>query len=65
MIRDDLPLGGAGLVAFRATASAPIEVLLSRSENRMTAQEIVDTDYDYYHGKTTWTDLLRLAGIYA
>ena len=63
MIRDDLPLGNAGLVAFRASKEAPIEVLLSRSTNKMTAQQIVDVDYDYYHGKTTWTDLLRLAGL--
>lgn len=64
MIRDDLPLGGAGLRPFRATGDAPIEVLLSRSNNRLTAEEIVQTDYDYYHNKTTWTDLLRLAGLY-
>lgn len=62
-LRNDLPLGAKGMAAFRADSLAPIEALLHRSDNRMTAQQIFDVDYNYYNGKTTWTDLLRRAGL--
>lgn len=61
--RNDLPLGGAGLVPYRMSNDAPLEVLLTRSNNRKTAKEIADADYAYYSNSTAWTSLLRQAGI--
>ena len=61
--RNDLPLGGAGLVPYRMSNDAPLEVLLTRSNNRKTAQEIADADYEYYSNSTAWTSLLSHAGI--
>lgn len=61
--RNDLPLGGAGLVPYRMANDAPLEVLLTRSNNRKTAKEICDADYKYYSNSTAWTSLLRQAGL--
>lgn len=61
--RNDLPLGGAGLVPYRMSSDAPLEVLLTRSNDRKTPKEISDADYAYYSNGTAWTSLLRQAGI--
>ena len=45
----------AGLHPFRAIAKAPLEVLLSRTEDRYTAQMIYDYDYDYF--KSNWSQM--------
>lgn len=42
----------AGLFPFQARTKAPLEVLMSRTEDRYSAQKIYDYDYDYF--KTNW-----------
>ena len=45
------------------SSDAPLEVLLTRSNDRKTPKEICDADYAYYSNGTAWTSLLRQAGI--
>lgn len=61
--RSDLPLGGVGLAPYRMASDAPLEVLLTRSSDKRTPQQIYNADYTYYNGTTAWEDLLRRAGI--
>lgn len=51
--------GGVGLQPFHMRTVAPLEVLLSRTTNRKTAQDIYEEDYEYY--KTVWSSFV-LAG---
>ena len=61
--RSDLPLGGVGLVPFKMVADAPLEVLVSRDNDRKTAKQIYDADYEYYKVQSVWDDLMRRAGL--
>ncbi len=65
LYRFDLPLGKQNLLPFRITTVAPLEVLLTRSNDRKTANDIIMTDYNYYtaSGNSAWNDLLRKAGL--
>ena len=65
LYRFDLPLGKQALLPFRMTTVAPLEVLVSRNNDRKSAMEIIMTDYNYYTagGNTAWNDLLRKAGL--
>ena len=62
LYRFDLPLGKQNLLPFRITTVAPLEVLLTRSNDRKTANDIIMTDYNYYtaSGNSAWNDLLRV-----
>jgi ABC-type glycerol-3-phosphate transport system substrate-binding protein len=62
-IRNDLPLGKAGLGGYMGQKEGPIEVLVSRAVNPRSAQYIFDLDYAYFNNSTAWTDLLRRAGL--
>lgn len=46
-----------GNSTFRAHDLAPLEVLISRDVNRMTAQQIFEYDYTYWNGQN-WLNLL-------
>lgn len=61
--RSDLPLGGVGLVPYKMVADAPLEVLVSRDNDRKTAKQIYDADYEYYKVQSVWDDLMRRAGL--
>ena len=61
--RNDLPLGGVGLVPYRMIADAPLEVLVSRAGNTVSAQTICESDYTYYTSPGVWDDLMRRAGL--
>ena len=65
LYRFDLPLGQQGLLPFRMTSVAPLEVLVTRDNDRKTATDIIMADYNYYTagGNTAWNDLLRKAGL--
>ena len=65
LYRFDLPLGQQSLLTFRMTTVAPLEVLVSRDNDRKSAIDIIMADYNYYTagGNTAWNDLLRKAGL--
>ena len=48
--------GSVGLEPFRMRSTAPLGVLLSRTNNRKTALDIYNEDYEYY--KTVWSSFV-------
>lgn len=59
----ELPLGEAGLLPFEAVKLAPIEVLVSRLNKTMSAEDVCNEDVKYYGIPQHWTNLLRKAGL--